>query len=172
MRPVRVLVMLCCAIALALPAQGPSTTHTTGVLTAAEVERLMPPSVFFSGQTATVQIRNSAAIRFAGDGITLAGMVDSGGYSSGVRDRYQFYLLTDTAIEAGGRGIAPGAYGGGFLSDGFLLMDLGGHELLRLPVAADPSMKRPRPLQFVAGPQAGEYRLYLGRAYVSLKHAK
>ena len=172
MRPVRLLIMLCCAIALALPAQESPIPHTAGVLPSAEVERLMPPSVFFSGQSATVQIRNSAAIRFAGDGITLAGLVDTGGYSSGVRDRYQFYLLTDTAIEAGGRRIVPGAYGGGFLSDGFLLMDLGGHELLRLPVTADPSMKRPRPLQFVAGPEAGEYRLYLGRAYVSLKQAK
>ena len=172
MRPVRVLVKLCCAIALALPAQGPSVTRTTGVLAPAEVEHLMPPSVFFSGQSATVQIRNSAAIRFADDGITLAGLVDTGGYSSGVRDRYQFYLLTDTVLEAGGKRIVPGAYGGGFLSDGFLLMDLGGHDLLHLPVTMDSSMKRPRPLQFVAGPQAGEYRLYLGRSYVSLKQAK
>jgi hypothetical protein len=132
----------------------------------------MPPSVFFSGQSATVQLRNSAAIRFAGDGITLAGLVDTGGYSSGIRDRYQFYLITDTAIEAGGKRIAPGAYGCGFLSDGFLLMDLGAHELLRLPVTTDADMKRPRPLQFVAGPQAGEYRLYLGRSYISLKQAR
>jgi len=164
--------MLCCAIALALPAQEPSVTHATGVLAPAEVERLMPPSVFFSGQSATVQMRNSAAIRFPGDGIILAGMVDTGGYSSGVRDRYQFYLLTDTAIEVGGKRIVPGAYGGGFLSDGFLLMDLGAHELLRVPVTVDSSMKRPRPLQFVAGPQAGEYRLYLGRSYVTLKQAR
>ena len=172
MRPVRVLMMLCCAIALALPAQQPTTPHPTGVLAPAEVERLMPPSVFFSGQSATVQLRNSAAIRFAGDGITLAGLVDTGGYSSGIRDRYQFYLITDTAIEAGGKRIAPGAYGCGFLSDGFLLMDLGAHELLRLPVTTDADMKRPRPLQFVAGPQAGEYRLYLGRSYISLKQAR
>ncbi len=66
----------------------------------------------------------------------------------------------------------PGAYGGGFLSDGFLLMDLGAHDLLRLPVTADSSMMRPRPLQFVGGPKAGEYRLYLGRSYVSLQQAK
>jgi hypothetical protein len=164
--------MLCCAIALAVPAQEPTTAHPTGVLAPAEVERLMPPSVFFSGQSAPVQLRNSAAIRFAGEGITLAGLVDTGGYSSGIRDRYQFYLITDTAIEAGGKRIAPGAYGGGFLSDGFLLMDLGAHELLRLPVMADAGMKRPRPLQFVAGPQAGEYRLYLGRSYISLNKAR
>jgi len=164
--------MLCFVAALVLPAQQPSAPHSVGVLAPAEVERLMPPSVFFSGQSATVQIRNSAAIRFAGGGITLAGMVDTGGYSSAVRDRYQFYVLTDTAIEIGGKHVAAGAYGGGFLADGFLLMDLGGHELARVPVTQDASMKRPRPLQIVAASQAGEYRLYVGRGYVSLKQAK
>lgn len=172
MRTVRVLAMLGFVVALILPAQQPAEPQSTGVLAPAEVERIMPASVFFSGQSATVQIRNSGAVRFAGGGITLAGMVDTGGYSSAVRDRYQFYLLTDTAIEIGGKHVAAGAYGAGFVADGFLLMDLGGHELLRLPVTTDAPMKRPRPLQFVAAPQAEEYRLYAGRAYVSLKQAK
>jgi len=45
-------------------------------------------------------------------------------------------------------------------------MDLGGKELFHAPVLHDAGMKRPRPLQVVAGAEGEGYRLYLGRSYV------
>jgi len=141
----------------------------TGVLATAEVQRLMPPSVFFQGQTATVQIRNSFGVRFTNGGLVLAGLVDTGGYSSAIRDKYQFYLLADTTVEVGGKKLGPGAYGCGFLADGLLVMDLSGHELMRTATTQDKSLTRPRPLQMRAGNGVDEVRLYLGREFVSLR---
>ena len=144
----------------------------TGILSTEEIQRLMPPAVFFEGQTATVQIRNSFGVRFPHGGLVLAGMVDTGGYSSAIRDRYQFYLLADTAVEVGGKRLAPGAYGCGFLPDGLLVMDLSGHELMLVSTEQDSGLKRPRPLQMLAGKSNDEVRLYLGRDFVTIRHAQ
>jgi hypothetical protein len=142
---------------------------SAGVLAVAETQRLMPPAVFFQGQLATVQMRNSFGVRFTNGGLVLAGMVDTGGYSSAIRDKYQFYLLSDTAFEIEGKKFSPGSYGCGFGQDGLLVMDLGGNELFRKPVTPDASMTRPRPLQMQAGKSPDEFRLYLGRDFVTIR---
>jgi hypothetical protein len=158
-------------LAVPLIAQEPKPgAAPSGVLSAAEVERLMPGSVFFQGQSATVQTRNSFGVRFGGGRIMLAGLVDTGGYSSAIRDKYQFYLLSDTSIEISGKRLPPGAYGCGFVQDELVVMDLGGNEVWRRPVAHDAAMARPRPLQIVAAGMAGEFRLYLGRDFVTFRH--
>jgi hypothetical protein len=163
----RLALMLVCV--LPCVAQQPAPT---GVLSTEEIQRLMPPSVFFEGQTATVQIRNSFGVRFSKGGLVLAGLVDTGGYSSAIRDRYQFYLLADTAFEVGGKRLAPGAYGCGFLPDGLLVMDLSGHDLMRISTEKDSGLTRPRPLQMMAGKGSEEARLYLGREFVTIRHAE
>jgi hypothetical protein len=169
-------IQLALALLLTLPcmAQGAKpVTAAPGIIPVAEMHRLMPPSVFFQGQTATTQLRNSFGVRFGGGGLVLAGLVDTGGYSTSVRDRYQFYLLSDTPFEAGGKKLGPGAYGCGFLQDGGLLvMDLGGNELLRAPVTHDTGFARPRPLQIEAGQSSDEFRLYLGRDFITLRPAR
>lgn len=142
---------------------------SAGVLPESEVQKLMPTSVFFSGQSATVQMRNSAGIRFGDGHILLAGLVDTGGYSSGIRDRYQFYLLTDLPITIAGKPLPTGAYGCGFLAQGLVVMDLGARDLFQAVTTLDPQMKHPRPLQITAGDSPNEFRLYLGRNYVTLR---
>jgi hypothetical protein len=93
-------------------------------------------------------------------------MVDASGYSTGMRERYQFYILSDVAIDVGGKRLPAGAYGAGFLADkGLEVMDLGGTEIFHAPVQRDAAMERPRPLQVTAADN-GRYRLYLGRDYV------
>jgi hypothetical protein len=172
--------MWICRIALMLLMTVPCLAYQSqpavasrGVLSEMEMQHLMPPAVFFRGQTATTQLRNSFGMRLSNGGLVLAGLVDTGGYSSAVREQYQFYLLTDTTVDAGGNRLAPGAYGCGFLQDGgFLVMDLGGNELFRVPITRDASLKRPRPLQMQAGKMTDEVRLYLGRDYVTLSHGK
>jgi hypothetical protein len=138
----------------------------TGVLDQENMRALFPATVYFSGQNATVQFRNSGGVRWSEGKQTLFAMVDAGGYSSGMREKYQFYILTDVPIEIGGKRLAPGAYGAGFLNDGLLVMDLGGTELFHASVQRDAGMQRPRPLQVVAGATSARYRLYLGRDFV------
>ena len=89
------------------------------ILKAANItSKLLPETVFFRGQTAPVQLRNSAGVRFSDDLYTLAVIVDSSGYSSGIREKYQGYLITEVALDFGGQTVQPGAYGFGFLSGG------------------------------------------------------
>jgi hypothetical protein len=157
-------------LAVAGRAQEPKpVAASAGVLSVAETQRLMPPAVFFQGQLATVQMRNSFGVRFTSGGLVLAGMVDTGGYSSSIRDKYQFYMLSDTAFEIDGKKLSPGSYGCGFGQDGIVVMNLGGNELFHKAVTHDDAMTRPRPLQMQAGKSPDEFRLYLGKDFVTIR---
>lgn len=168
MRLVRIAFLLLLAVPCMAQESQP-VAAPAGVLSSAEMQRLMPATVFFQGQSATTQMRNSFGVRFANGGLVLAGLVDTGGYSNAVRNKYQFYLLSDTSFEIDGKKLAPGAYGCGFVQDGFLVMDLGGNELFQGKVNRDAAMNRPRPLQMLAGNISGEFRLYLGRDFVTIR---
>jgi hypothetical protein len=153
---------------------GDSTPPKEGVLTAADVgSKLFPEKVFFKGQSATVQARNSGGVRFSDGSLTIAALVDASGYASGIREKYQAYLITEVPVVIGGQTLRPGAYGFGFLEgDKFVVMDLGANDVLQVSSAKDTEMKRPVPLQFVAGSGAGAFRLYKGRDYVEFQRAK
>ncbi|AFL89138.1 hypothetical protein Terro_2903 [Terriglobus roseus DSM 18391] len=170
MRLMMRLVLAVCVIPAASYGQ---TAPAPGVQPPAEVERLMPSQVFFRSQSATVQIRNSAAFRYSDGMVTLAGIVDTSGYSTAQRETYQFYLLTDVPLEAGGKRIAPGAYGCGFLPEkGFIVLDLGGNELFQVPITREAAMTRPRPLQMMPGANADGLKLYVGRDFVTLQRTR
>ena len=58
-------------------------------------------------------------------------------------------------------------YGVGFVEGGkFVVMDLAANDLFRAASQRDAEIKRPVPLQVLAGANAGSYRLYAGRDYV------
>ena len=172
MRSVRLALALLLALPCFAQANKPASP-IAGVLSTTELQQLMPPAVFFQGQLATTQMRNSFGARFNGGGLVLAGLVDTGGYSTAIRNRYQFYLLNDTPIEIEGKKITPGAYGCGFVQDGgLLIMDLGGNDLMRVPLKHDTAMQHPRPLQMLPGEKPDQVRLYLGRDYVILQHSR
>jgi hypothetical protein len=160
-------VVLLILLLLPLGAMSAQTANQqTGVLNAAQMQALFPASVYFSGQTATVQLRNAGGVRWSEGKQTLFGMVDAGGYSSGMREKYQFYILSDVSIDIAGKRLPAGAYGAGFLTDkGLEVMDMGGTELFHAAVKHDAAIQRPRPLQVTDGGN-GRYRLYLGRDYV------
>jgi hypothetical protein len=145
-----------------------------GVLKAAEVgDKLFPDKVFFRGLSAGVQARNTGGVRYSDDFLVMAGLVDNSGYSSGLKEKYQGYLITEVPIEIGGQALKPGAYGFGFLDGNkFVVMDVGANEVLQVGSMNDKEIKRPVPLQFVAGSESGKYRLYKGRDYVEFKRAK
>lgn len=144
------------------------------ILAAAEVgNKLLPEKVFFRGQLAPVQARNTGGVRYADGFLVLAGLVDSSGYSTGVREKYQGYLISEIPLEIGGQTLKPGAYGFGFLEGNkFVVMDLGANDVLQAAFTKDAEMKRPVPLQFIAATAAGTYRLYHGRDFVEFRRSK
>jgi hypothetical protein len=150
-----------------------STSTRASVLDAVEVAKIIPASVFFRGQTASIQGRNSAGVRFGDKSMMLVSLVDTSGYSSQVQEKYQAYLITESTLAIDGHNLAPGAYGCGFISgDSFIVMDLGGHDLFTAHSTHDVDLHRPTPLQILAAPSPSEdYRLYAGRNYVSFRLA-
>jgi hypothetical protein len=136
------------------------------VLGPAELEKLLPATVYYCGQSAPVQVRNSGGVKFADGHYVLTALVDTSGYSTGVAAKYQGYFITEVPLKIGGQTLAAGAYGFGFVADEkFIVTDLGGNDVFTVKSTPDEAMKRPRPLQVVAD-DAGGYRLYAGRSYV------
>jgi len=137
------------------------------VLPAAEATKLLPASVYFKGQSATTQLRNSGGIKFADGFYTLAVMVDTSGYSSDVQQKYQAYFITEIPIKIEGHELAAGIYGAGFVSgDKFVVMDVGAHDLFTVDSHTDAELKRPMPLKVMAA--NGGFRFYEGRKFVTL----
>lgn len=146
----------------------PTQSAQTTLLKATEAAAILPATVFFQGKFAPVQGRNSGGIRFEDKSLMLVSLIDTSGYSSQVQEKYQAYLITESSIEIEGHLLPPGAYGCGFLSDGgFIVMDIGGHDLFTAKATHDGDLHRPTPLQIMAPPnEPGKYRLYAGRNFV------
>jgi hypothetical protein len=137
------------------------------VLKPADLQKLLPASVYYKGQSATTQLRNSGGVKFADGFYVLTTLVDTSGYSTDVQAKYQAYFITEVPIKVGGQDLAAGIYGVGFVAGGkFVVTDVGAHDLLTVASGDDPGMKRPMPLQVVTDPGGG-FRLYAGRRYVS-----
>ena len=167
--------LLAAVVSPALPQSAANSAPAKeAILTSAEVaNKLLPEKVFFRGQIAPVQARNTGGVRYADGFLVFAGLVDSSGYSTGIREKYQAYFINEVPVEIGGQTLKPGAYGVGFLEgDKFVVMDLGANDVLQAASMKDADMKRPVPLQFVAGSAAGSYRLYHGRDCVEFRRAK
>jgi hypothetical protein len=142
---------------------------TSTILNATEAAKILPATVFFQGQSAPIQARNSAGVRFSKDAVMLAAVVDNSGYSSAIAERYQAYLITETALDFETHTLPPGAYGFGFIaSDSFVIMDIGGHAIFTAHTTKDAALRRPNPLQILPdGDKSGSYRLYIGRSFIA-----
>lgn len=154
----------------AITAPASAVENSIGVLHPVELGKLFPQQVYFQGQKATVQMRNSGGVRWPDGKVTMAALVDTSGYSSAIQQKYQAYLITETSIDFGGKQLAAGAYGVGFVDGSFVVMGLGGHDVLSVPAGKDDAMKRPMPLQITT--DGAGYRLYGGRSYVVFVEAK
>ena len=141
-------------------AQGGAT-----ILTGADLTRVVPTGFYFQGLSAPTQMRNAVAARFGKDRYVISGLVDTSGYSADVRAKYVGFLITDSAIKLNGESLPAGAYGFGFANEGKLtIMDVGGKDLLSVPVTNDKMMRRPRPLLMSSDPNG--VRLYAGKDYI------
>ena len=156
-------------------AQTPGGNSDT-VLHPADMTKILPGSVFFRGQSATTQGRNSGGVRYADGFFTFAALVDNSGYSTGIQEKYQAYFITEVPIMIGGHALAPGAYGTGIIKNAngqqFVVLDIGAHDLFTTDAVNDAKFHRPTPLQVTEGEAPGKYRLYFGRNYVEFERAK
>jgi hypothetical protein len=136
------------------------------VLKPVDTQKLLPASVFYRGQSATTQLRNSGGVKFDDGFYVLASLVDTSGYSTGVAAKYQAYFIAEVPIKVGRKDLPAGVYGVGFIADNkFLVTDVGAHDVLSVDSATDEVLRRPMPLQVLSDP-AGGFRLYAGRRYV------
>ncbi|HMJ21588.1 MAG TPA: hypothetical protein VK513_06750 [Terriglobales bacterium] len=139
-----------------------------GVLNGDDLKKVVPAVYFFRGQSAPVQIRNSAGFSALDGKLVLAGLVDTSGYASDVQAKYQGFLITEVKLNVEGSDLAPGAYGFGFSKEGkFLVMDVGANDVFTVAGKIDDKLPHPVPLKVVEDGAA--YRLYSGRKWVSLK---
>jgi hypothetical protein len=144
-----------------------ATANEPRALTASEAAKFLPATVFFRGQSAPIQARNSSGVQFNKDTLLLATLVDTAGYSSSVQEKYQAYLITEASLDIEGHRLPPGAYGCGFVAGNtFVVMDIGGHDLFSVHSTRDASIHRPTPLQVLPAPDGTGYRLYVGRDYI------
>jgi hypothetical protein len=158
----------------ALRAQAPGAAKPTAtiILPRTEAGAILPPSVFFRGQSAPTQARNSAGLRTPGGALVLMTLVDTSGYSSALQQTYQAYLITEVPLTFGSETLKPGAYGFGFIADNRLVvLDLGGNEILHGQTTRDDKLTRPTPLQILPDTAPNSFRLYLGRSYVPVSPA-
>ena len=157
---------LIATVVLSVASIGACAQGNATVLKPADMQKLIPASVFYRGQSATTQLRNSGGIKFADGFYVLASLVDTSGYSTGIQAKYQAYLITEVPIKIAGHSLAAGAYGIGFIAnDKFIVTDIGAHDLFTVSSSNDAGLQRPLPLQVVADQSAGD-RLYAGRRYV------
>ena len=137
------------------------------ILTAEQVKKIAPSSFFFAGQSAAVQLRNTAALKSSAGKVVMAGFVDTSGYSTAIAEKYQGLLITETKITFDGATLEAGAYGFGFREGKFTVMNVAGTDLFSIASRNDDQLKHPVPLKLEKDGDA--YRLYGGRKYVVIK---
>jgi hypothetical protein len=139
-----------------------------GLLSNEVLKKVVPGTYFFRGESAPVQLRNSAGFSVPDGKLVLTGLLDTSGYAADVQAKYQGFLITEVKLNIEGSELAPGEYGFGFSKDGkFLVMDVGANDLFRVAGQIDDKMPHPVPLKIAE--DGGAYRLYAGRKWVSLK---
>lgn len=125
-RIVRPALILTFFLLLFITAEAQNKTAAT-ILSGAELTGIVPTGFYFEGQSAPTQMRNAATARLGEKRHVIASPVDTSGYSTDVRAKYEGFLITDSTIEIGDKTLAVGAYGFGFTDDGkFNVFDVGG----------------------------------------------
>jgi hypothetical protein len=136
--------LICAGLFLSLAVSSAAAEPSPGILKAPDMANLMPATVFFRGQVASVQARNSGGVKLADGMLVLCALVDTSGYSTAVQQKYQGYFITEVALDINGQTLKPGAYGVGFVEGNkFLVMDLGAHDLFTVDGVHDTELKRP-----------------------------
>src|SRR6202795_3274093 len=102
------------------------------ILTGDQVKKLAPNSYYFAGQSAAVQVRNTAGLKNSAGKVVLAGLVGTSGYFTANQEKYQGFLITETKLSFEGATLDPGEYGLGFKDGKLILMTVGATALFSI----------------------------------------
>ncbi len=157
--------LIACALALVLLPYLNLAAGQPVILTGEELNKVVPAGFYYEGLAAPTQMRNAVAVRFGDKRHVIAALVDTSGYATSIREKYEGFFITDLKISVGRAEVAPGAYGFGFTADNKMnIFDVGGNQLHTIVAVRDSELKAPRMIQLI---RAGEQiRLYRGRNYV------
>ena len=156
-------------VALVLISAGLGAAAQAGpaVVNGNDLKKVVPDTYFFRGLSATVQARNSAAVKYPDGLFVIAALVDTSGYSTDIKAKYNGLFITEKKIGMGGKTIPPGEYGMGYTPEGkFHILDVAGNELGVAEMTADSQLAHPVPLKMTV--ENGEVRLYQGKKYVTI----
>ena len=155
------------AACVLMMSQVPAHAATAKILNRTMASKVMPKTVFFRGQTAPTQERNSCGVHFANGKYMLAALVDTSGYATEIKHKCQGYLLTEVPLDIDGHHLGPGAYGFGFMrKHRFVVLNLGGEQVMEASWHAFVG-RRPVPLEVIPGKDG--YQLCSGRECVSFR---
>jgi hypothetical protein len=151
-------------LTLSAVAQGAPAAPT--VVSGADLKKLVPDTYFFRGLSATTQLRNSSAIHYPDDFYVIIGLVDTSGYSTDIKAKYNGMFITEKTLKFGSSTLGPGQYGMGYTADGkFHILSVDGNELLVADIVTDEKLARPQPLKIVV--DGATAKLYLGKKFVT-----
>ena len=68
------------------------------IVAGADLKKVVPDTYFFRGMTATTQLRNSSAIHYPDDFYVIIGLVDTSGYSTDVKAKYNGLFITEKTL--------------------------------------------------------------------------
>ena len=137
------------------------------ILSGDALKKVVPTTYFFAGQSASVQTRNSVALKTTGGHFVLAGLVDTSGYSTAIQEKYQGFFITESKLTFEGATLDPGQYGFGFKDGKFLVMNVASTDLFSVGTKNDEQLKHAVPLKLEK--DGDGYRLYAGKNYVGFK---
>lgn len=145
----------------------PRPSANAQIVTGDELNKVIPKTYFYAGQSAPVQERNSVALKNSAGKFTLAGLVDTSGYSTAIAAKYQGFLITESKLTFDGATLEIGAYGFGFKDGKFFVTNVAAGDVFSVASQRDDQLKHPVPLKFEKTDEG--YRLYSGRNYVTFK---
>jgi hypothetical protein len=87
---------------------GCSSRNGCAWLAAEDLKRVVPSAYFFRGQSASVQLRNSAGFSNSSGKLLLVGLVDTSGYAADVQAKYQGFLITEVRVNVEGSDLPRG----------------------------------------------------------------
>jgi hypothetical protein len=165
------------AIAITLAAVGETPAHplpesrlTRGsVLYSNEVSKILPGSLFFRGEQTPVEPRNSSGLQFADGMYLLTAIIDTSGHTGSEDEEFQACFITEVPLDINRHKLGPGVYEVSMDDNHhFVVMDISSHPVFIADSRRDLKLSHPIPLQIVDDSPAHDYRLYLGRDYVTL----
>ena len=138
-----------------------------GILASTELKQLLPQNYFFGGRLAPVQAAQAAGVRFSNGKLLLTALLETSGYATSLPQKLQGMLIAETPVEINASELKPGAYGFAFNAGKLVVMDVGAGTVLSVASQRDEKMRAAVPLKMVE--EGGDYRLYAGRDFVTIK---